>query len=240
MEGKNPHLYIQAHYQQYTLLAAGKDATKQHEIFNSYYKFMVYRNPAERLFSAFRNKIELYPMVGLEKEPPHFNWFRQEIYEHNYPARFKKWKEGGGKERIHITFTEFIHYWLTQDDLVINAHFATLFRLSQPCLVQYNFYGKFTTFEQDTQVLFNRVDTNMNILDAGYYEKKGKPTSELVTDYYKSLTREQKEAVIKKLAVDLLFYYTIFPEERDSHKVIMDTDIDVPDLDEIVISRYQF
>ena len=76
----------------------------------------------------------------------------------------------------------------------------------------------------------NHVGSNASVVDASYYEKKGKPSSELATDYYKLLTRKQKEAVIKKLAVDVLFYYTIFPEERDSHKVIMDTDIDVPEI----------
>ena len=224
IHGKDIHTFYAAHVKKYSLLGVREDSD---EILSSCYKFMVYRNPAERLVSAFRDKIEKYPLKGLLSYTPHFNLARQKIYKTNYPDKFEKWKAQGGKEEIHITFVEYINHWL---DHSMNEHFSSIFGVCQPCQVRYSYYGKFSTYEQDMQVLMDHIGANTSHLAASYYEKKGKPTSELVTDYYKSLMREQKEAVIKKLAVDLLFYYTIFPEERDSHKVFMDTDIDVPDL----------
>ena len=219
-----PQQHFYAHHNnEYSLLIA-KDMDKQQEILNSYYKFMVYRNPAERLFSAFRDKIEKYPLTY--KQVP-FHEFRVLMYKYNYPG---KWNTLTRKGNIYITFAEFVKYWITHVDHIQDPHFLPIFSLCQPCQIHFNYYGKFSTYEQDVQVLMNHMGSNTTVVDAGYYEKKGKPSSEIATNFYKLLTREQKEAVIKKLAVDLLFYYTIFPEERDSHKVIMDTDIDVPDI----------
>ena len=218
-----PLRFYARHDKEYSLLIA-KDMDKQQEILNSYYKFMIYRNPAERLFSAFRDKIEKYPLA-YKKLP--FHEFRVLMYKYNYPG---KWNTLTRKGTIHINFVEFVKYWTTHVDHIQDPHFLPMFSLCQPCQMHFNYYGKFSTFEQDVQVLMNHVGSNTSVLDASYYESGRKPSSEIATDYYKLLTREQKEAVIKKLAVDLLFYYTIFPEERDSHKVIMDTDIDVPDI----------
>ena len=217
-------MFYQQHINEYSLQIAGKDRYKQQEILNSYYKFMVYRNPAERLFSVFRDKIEKYPVVN--SQLPH-HYYRVLVYEYNYPG---KWKSLKGKGEIYLNFVEFVKFWVTHVDSVPDPHFHPIFSLCQPCQMRFSYYGKFSTLEQDIQVLMNRVGSNTSVVDAGYYEKKGRPSSELAADYYKMLTREQKEAVIKQLAADLLFYYTIFPEERDSHKVIMDTDIDVPDI----------
>ena len=202
------------------------DIQKQHEILNTFYKFMIYRNPAERLFSAYRDKVEKYPLLGLGKEFPHFNWVRQDIFEYNYPDRFLIWKAAGGRTPVNITFVEFVDYWISHN--FEDAHFSTIFSICQPCQVRYHYYGKFSTLEHDVEVLMRHVGANMSVLDAGYYKEKGKSSYDLAPVYYNLLNRHQKEAIVGKLAMDLLFYYNIFPEERDSHKHIMDTDLDVP------------
>lgn len=202
------------------------DIAKKREILNTYYKFMIYRNPAERLFSAYRDKVEKYPMLGLEREFPHFNWVRRDIFEYKYPERFQQWNSTGGRNPVNITFVEFVDYWINHN--FKDAHFSTIFSICQPCQVHYHYYGKFSTLKHDVEVLMRHVGADLSVLDAGYYEEKGKSSSSLAPAYYNLLNRQQKKAVVRKLAMDLLFYYSIFPEERDSHKLVMDTDIDVP------------
>ena len=102
-----------------------------------------------------------------------------------------------------------------------------IFEVCQPCKVRYNYYGKFDTLRRDAEVLMNHVGGNLSLLDGGYYKTTGEVSSILAPQYYKLLTEKQKIEVIRKLAVDLLFYYSIFPEEKDAHKVTMGTDIEL-------------
>lgn len=204
------------------------DPVKQQEILNTYYKFMIYRNPAERLFSAFRDKVEKHPMQGFKRESPHFNWVRLDIYKYKYPERFDRWEAAGGHEPVNITFTEFIEYWISHN--FEDAHFSTIFSICQPCQVHYHYYGKFGTLKHDVEVLLSKVGSNLSVLDEGYYKTLGELSSNLAPEYYNLLSRQQKKDIIRKLTVDLLFYYIIFPEEKDTHMAVMDTDIEVPEL----------
>ena len=86
----------------------------QLEILRTYYKFMMYRNPAERLFSAYRDKVEKYPLLGSKGKEPHFNWLRKDIYKHSHPEEFKEWRDKGAKRAINISFPDFINYWVSE------------------------------------------------------------------------------------------------------------------------------
>ena len=202
---------------------------KQQNILKNYYTFMMYRNPVERLFSAYRDKVEKYPMLGLQELEPHFNWVRLDIYRYKHPWKFRQWKKLNGTKPVNISFPDFIDYWIHEIGHELqDHHFLPIFDICQPCQVRYDYYGKFSTLERDAEVLLSHVGGNMSLLDVGYYSKKGTPSSDLAPKYYNLLSRKQKKDILKKLSLDLHFYYTIFPEERDHHRVIMDTDIELP------------
>ena len=44
-------------------------------LLQKYYKFMMYRNPVERLVSAYR-----FPLWGFKNNKPLYNWLRIKIY----------------------------------------------------------------------------------------------------------------------------------------------------------------
>ena len=190
----------------------------------------MYRHPIERLFSAYRSKVQRYPLVGLMADEPHYNWLRMRIYEYKYPKLFQEWKASGGREEVPITFTDFIDYWLHRATLRFDEHFQTIYELCQPCQIKYNYYGHFKDFERDAEVLIKHMGSKSTLLREGYY-KEGEKTSDLAPVYYRSLSAKQKVLVITKLALDLSFYYSIFPTERDSHKHIMNTNQTVPIFD---------
>lgn len=196
------------------------------KIIRNYYKFMMYRNPVERLFSAYRSKVQRYPLVGLREEQPHYNWLRKRIYAFKHPQLYKKWRAKSGMEKVDIKFTEFIDYWLFRKGVKFDEHFQSVYKLCQPCDVRYSYYGNFDTFFDDSKVLIQRIGSEGIPLREGYY-KEGEKTSDLAPQYYRTLNRFQKELIINKLSLDLSFYYSIFPAERDSHKHIMDTQYDI-------------
>ena len=204
-------------------------SNNQLKILHDYYKFTMYRNPAERLFSAYRDKVEKYPMLGLQTTEPHFNWVRMDIYRYKYPEKFKEWRENGGREAINISFSDFIDYWLEEmGHKLTDHHFVPIFSICQPCSVRYHYYGKFSSLQRDAQVLLKHVGADLTVLKESYYQASGKISTELLAPkYYNLLSETQKGRIIRRLALDLLFYYKIFPEERDAHKLTMSTDIDI-------------
>lgn len=196
-------------------------------IIKSYYKFVMYRNPIERLFSAYRSKVQRFPLQGLGYDKPHYNWLRMKIFQYKHQMFYNQWHTAGGNRPIRINFSDFIDYWLYRGGLTFDEHFQSIYNLCQPCQVRYNYYGNFKTFTDDSKVLVNRLGSNSSLLREGYYQE-GESTTDLAPQYYKLLSGQQKKLIINKLALDLSFYYSIFPSERDSHKIVMSTDVDIP------------
>lgn len=206
---------------------SGLTEDRKKNILQTYYKFVMYRNPIERLVSAYRSKVQRFPLVGLDYEKPHYNWLRMKIYSYKHPRDFHVWYADKGKTPIEISFSDFIEYWLHSKGLNNDEHFQSIYTLCQPCQVRYDYYGNFDTFEADGEILIQHMGSDNILLRDGYYQT-GETTSDLAPEYYSSLSDEQKKLIVTKLALDLSFYYNIFPIERDSHKIIMNTEFDVP------------
>ena len=186
----------------------------------------MYRNPVERLFSGYRSKVMRFPLHGL-KRSSRFNWLRMEIYKYKHPKLYAEWYAKGGTRPVNISFTDFVDYYLNKKTLNTDEHFQTIYDLCQPCHVRYSYYGNFKTFDTDVEALMEHIRSDSSLLRQGYYQGEGE-TTDLAPQYYSLLPNEQKIRIINKLALDLNFYYTLFPSERDSHKVIMGIDYDVP------------
>ena len=203
-----------------------------------YYKFIMYRNPLERLVSGYRSKVQRFPLQGLRENVPHYNFLRKEVLLWANVTKYSDFIHNRGKMSINITFSNFIDYWVRQRDTIrYNEHFRSIFRISQPCRVRYHFYGNFKQFETDAQVLVNKIGAKPEYIRSGYYDDT-KSTEKLTPSYYAQLTDEQKRAVLNILAVDLEFYYSIFPEERGVHKTILGID-DELELPEAITMHYR-
>ena len=200
---------------------------KRHYL-SHYFKYIMVRNPLERLASAFRSKIERYNLTGTRANIPHYNWARAIILKRVHPRRYRDWIRGDTKP-VSISFSDFISYWLDPKDAVFqyDDHFMSMLNICQPCRTRFDFYGNFHHFERDTHVLIDKIGASMSDLRQGYYSEDAS-TGQRVKLYYSTLSDPQKRAVLKKLTLELEFHYTIFPEERDSHRQIMSIDADLP------------
>ena len=194
-----------------------------------YFKYVMVRNPLERLVSAYRSKIERYNLTGVLKDTPHYNWARREIFKHLHPVQYRLWAKEGMSRPVKISFGDFITYWL-QPDLIefkYDDHFMSFLHICQPCRTRFDFYGNFRHFARDAQVLIDKVGGSYSDLRQGYYSDDTLSTDERMKLYYSTLSQSQKTDVIRKMALELEFHYTIFPGERDSHKQIFGVDFDL-------------
>ena len=210
-----------------------KDVHRKQDALQSYYKYTMFRHPLERLASSFRNKVERFPLHGLRADQPPFNWLRKDIYSSQHRDKYEVWKaDNNGSTPINISFVDFVEYWannpiVNKIDGYLDEHFLMITELCQPCRTRFDFYGNFRHFERDAQVLIDKVGASMSDLRQGYYSEDTS-TDQMMKLYYSTLSDTQKRAVLRKLALELEFHYSIFPEERHSHKQILGLDEDLP------------
>ena len=206
-----------------------RNKKEKDNVVKNYYKFVMYRNPVERLVSGYLSKIYGHPMIGLKSYQPERNWIRLKAYKFAHPVKFKEWKERGANEPITISFPDFIQYWIKTGGLKIDEHFRTTFDLCTPCKIRYSYYGNFNTYAKDVGVLNDRIHGNMSYLLNPGARSMG-TTISVAPKFYSEITDRQKKKIINILATDLQFYYTLFPAERGSHKAIMGVDYDIHDV----------
>ena len=135
-----------------------------------------------------------------------------------------------GRDEINITFSDFIDYWLLQpEEIKFDEHFRSMFEICQPCRTRFTYFANFNNFEEDTQILVERINTRPEFIRAGYYSESDS-TESLAPNYYAQLTQTQKKSILKRIELDLDFYYHLFPEERGIHNSILSlTDhVDIP------------
>ncbi|KAL0155080.1 hypothetical protein M9458_049343, partial [Cirrhinus mrigala] len=109
----------------------------------TYTKVLFLREPFERLVSAFRDKFEspnsyYHPVFG----KPIISKYRSNATQHAL-------RTGAG-----VTFKEFIQYLLDVHRPVgMDIHWEPVGHLCSPCLLDYDFIGKFETLEEEANFL---------------------------------------------------------------------------------------
>ncbi|XP_028811729.1 carbohydrate sulfotransferase 8 isoform X2 [Denticeps clupeoides] len=119
----------------------------------TYTKVLFVREPLERLVSAFRDKFEspnsyYHPVFG-----------KAIISKYRANASRAALRTGSG-----VTFQEFMQYLLDVHRPVgMDIHWEPVHQLCSPCLLSYDFIGKFETMEQEANVLLERTGAPRNL-----------------------------------------------------------------------------
>ena len=175
----------------------------QHRLDN-YFKFMVVREPLGRLVSAFRNKFET---AGYFTE----RYGRQIIQKYRRNPSDKSLK--GGHD---VQFSEFVQYLVDPGRKEpLNNHWMFFHERCHPCLVKYDFVGKLSNIESDSQYILNRVGVGNRIRFPSRTESKywKKGADDYLKSYFSKVPKKYIDEVIKLYGDDMLIYNYTVPNE---------------------------
>lgn len=185
----------------------------------TYYKFMITRNPLERLASAYRNKIK--PPLSHKQKNKFEEVTKRRILEEYRYREFQEWQERGEKFNISVTFSEFVQYFIETDVMVMNEHFRPSIDICHPCVTKFDFYGNFRLLSSDVKSLVKKLETESRFYMDTSLHNSSEETSTKLQMYYSTLSHRVKVQLLGKLYDDLLFYYTLYPKDRHSHHQLL-------------------
>ncbi|XP_033745584.1 carbohydrate sulfotransferase 11-like [Pecten maximus] len=179
-------------------------------ILEKYKKYVVVRNPFERLLSAYRNKF-----VGNG-----FSEFRevgQEIIKRfRKNATLESLKKGDD-----VTFLEFVQFLTDEETKYFDDHWKTYTAICHPCHVQYDFIGKYETISRDADFILRDIGAPPEIR----FPKRSEKYSTLETlktfeTFYSQIPGEYIAKLYNNYEADFeLFGYSL----SDNFKVIPNT-----------------
>ena len=168
----------------------------------NYYKVIFVRNPLERMLSAYRNKF-------LSGDNTYFNqkYGTRIIRRYRVNATQDALRHGNG-----VTFNEFITYLLDSRSGPFNSHWEAYYKLCLPCLVQYDYIGKYETLGEDG----NRVLRNLNVhrwLRFPVSNKKGTKTADELKAFFANTSLERIHKLWQLYSVDYDMFGYDYPDK---------------------------
>lgn len=164
-------------YDKYLTYLSQYDTNEIYHRIKTYKKIIFVREPLERLLSAYRNKF-------MEK---------REYFHHRFGRRIiRKYRKNPSASSLQkgndVQFIEFVKYLTDKDTMRIegyNEHWAHYSGLCHPCLVKYDYIGKYETLDQDVDQVLKILDMDNTIkFPARGATYKGKKTKDIMADFY--------------------------------------------------------
>ena len=205
--------YIHSHdLQVFRYRMSTQSKAEREKKLTSFFKFVMTRNPLERILSAYRNKLENHPIhpkvTGL------FDRAKIEMIKAGRPKVYSQWEESGRTIKVFPTFNEFVRYLNSHSYYELDPHFRPLQYVCHPCVFQYDFYANLKLMPKE----FDRLFKKFNISHESFRDQHGRhDTASLMPKYYGMLSEAEKKMVYKFIHQELEFYYHIYPEERNMH-----------------------
>ncbi|NXI43955.1 CHST9 sulfotransferase, partial [Galbula dea] len=169
---------------------------------DTYTKIIFVRDPMERLVSAFRDKFE------------HPNSYYHPVFG---KAIIKKYRHNPNEEALKtgsgVKFKEFIQYLLDSHRPVgMDIHWEQVSKLCYPCLISYDFIGKFETLEEDANSFLQLVGAPAELKFPTFKDRHSsdeRTSTEVVRQYLKELSKEERQLTYNFYYLDyLMFNYT--------------------------------
>ncbi len=202
---------------------------------DNYFKFMLVRDPLERVLSAYRDKIE--------KLPPIFKpMYKNRILRHKYPNMTLEEIE----KTKHVDFEDFVDYIIRtwqevgfidpshrekhgsrikdptkeqqlftpfeteNGEAILNRHWDTFSHACLPCEINYDFIGKLETFNDDIVAIMGAFG-NEGCSDIFPSLFKTSTSTSVHQDYFKKLTQKQVHDLAQVYANDFKLYQYDMP-----------------------------
>ena len=221
---------IKVYYSNMTILSKLqlKQGVTVESLQTQYYKMMIVRHPLERLVSAYRDKL-VGAVKRNELKNPNDNYsnnLKLEIFKAIHPDRYHQWLHHTNMQH-YVTFSDFIQFIVDKPNADLNIHYQPVISLCNVCGVKYDFYGAHKRFNQDAQILATKLGGTAEYISNPFHISNDKTVNVLST-FYSQLSQDLKEQLFRDWYSELEFYYYLYPEERNSHKSILNVDEDIP------------
>ncbi|XP_056137924.1 carbohydrate sulfotransferase 8-like [Lampris incognitus] len=188
-----------AHYANHLRRLESYDHSGIAERLRSYTKVLFVREPFERLVSAFRDKFEspnsyYHPVFG-----------RPIISRYRANATRAALRTGAG-----VTFREFVQYLLdVRRPVGMDIHWEPVSQLCNPCLLQYNFIGKFESLKEDANFLLWSIGAPSNLTFPDFKDRNplAERTSFKITQsYFAQLNSTERQKAYDFYYMDYLMF----------------------------------
>ena len=205
----------------------------------TYYKFVMIRNPLERLVSAYRNKIEpqleysahdqvkdpLIRRYHTIKDMDLFQVYRRVILSNYEPQTLIRWAQAKGSYQLSVSFSSYVKWILGTEDAKLNEHFSSILINSAPCRVRYHLYLNFKNYSREVRLLVDKLNSSTDyFIDHNHHGKPEDQTQSTLPHYYSMLSAELKKKLFIRMSKELDFYYHLYPEDRWSHAELLELD----------------
>ena len=168
----------------------------------TYYKYMVARDPFDRLVSTHRDKF-------LQKDERCYrNRIGGEIKRLFRPRRANMTKD--------VLFSEFVKYVASlSNPLTFDRHWVPQYFVCDPCTIEYDYIAKVESLERDAQAIFNTLDIPWNDTASKNSHGQGKNGSSLAEQYAATSDDDlRKLSEIYRLDMELFGYREPWLERR--------------------------
>ncbi|KAL1007413.1 hypothetical protein UPYG_G00086470 [Umbra pygmaea] len=165
----------------------------------TYTKVLFVREPLERLVSAFRDKFEnpnsyYHPVFG-----------KPIISKYRVNASKAALRTGSG-----VTFQEFMQYLLDVHRPVgMDIHWEPASQLCSPCLLDYDFIGKFETIDEEASFLLHRTGAPRNLTFPRFKDRNPeaeRTSTHLTHRYFAQLSTSERQRAYDFYYMDYLMF----------------------------------
>ncbi|XP_045702859.1 carbohydrate sulfotransferase 8 [Phyllostomus hastatus] len=166
---------------------------------STYTKMLFVREPFERLVSAFRDKFE------------HPNSYYHPVFGKAILARYRA---NASREALRtgsgVRFPEFVQYLLDVHRPVgMDIHWDHVSRLCSPCLIDYDFVGKFESMEDDANFFLRLVHAPQNLTFPQFkdrHSQEARTTARITRQYFAQLSAPQRQRAYDFYYMDYLMF----------------------------------
>lgn len=166
---------------------------------STYTKMLFVREPFERLVSAFRDKFE------------HPNSYYHPVFGKAILARYRA---NASREALRtgegVRFPEFMQYLLDVHQPVgMDIHWDHVGRLCSPCLIDYDFVGKFESMEDDANFFLRLIRAPQNLTFPRFkdrHSQEARTTAPIARGYFAQLSALQRQHAYDFYYMDYLMF----------------------------------
>uniref|UniRef100_H3ACR2 Carbohydrate sulfotransferase n=1 Tax=Latimeria chalumnae TaxID=7897 RepID=H3ACR2_LATCH len=187
------------HYGKWLKRLDSYDLKGIYERLTTYTKVVFVRDPIERLVSAFRDKFE------------HPNSYYHPVFG---KAILRKYRVNASEEALKTgsgtTFKEFVHYLLdSQRPVGMDIHWEQISKLCSPCLINYDFIGKFETLEEDANYFLRLIGAPKELKFPSFKDRHSsdeRTTLDVVKQYLQQLSVVERQMTYDFYYLDYLMF----------------------------------